>query len=286
MLINLLMSHLYHLLSYIPLSFLYILSSLISKLLPHVYRRNVVKKNLVNSFPKISKFELDKLISNFYAHFCDVFFETIKSYSISTKELKKRVFFSNFDELNHKLEKEEKVLVLASHQCNWEWLLLASQLNLNQPLNVIYKSISSRNINKALIKSRSRFGSKLIESKKALLHIRRNIKKIGIIAVVADQSPIKKNKKSWRILLNQDTAFFKSVEYLPRLLNSHVYFASMERLSRGNYSVKFDLISTPNQNLNKDILSEYVRKLEDQIKQKPDEWLWTHKRWKYTREDI
>ena len=186
------MSHLYHLLSYIPLNFLYIISSLISKFLPHVYRRNVVKKNLINSFPKISKFELDKLISNFYAHFCDVFFETIKSYSISTKELKKRVVFSNFDELNHKLEKEEKVLVLASHQCNWEWLLLASQLNLNQPLNVIYKSISNRNIDKSLIKSRSRFGSKLIESKKALLHIRRNIKKIGIIALVADQSPIKK----------------------------------------------------------------------------------------------
>ena len=103
-----LMSHLYHLLSYIPLNFLYIISSLISKFLPHVYRRNVVKKNLINSFPKISKFELDKLISNFYTHFCDVFFETIKSYSISTKELKKRVVFSNFDELNHKLEKKEK----------------------------------------------------------------------------------------------------------------------------------------------------------------------------------
>lgn len=280
------MTRVYLLLSYLPLNFLYILSSFVSIFLPHVYRRKVVKKNLVNSFPNISKFELENLIGNFYAHFCDIFFETIKSYSISSKELKKRVIFLNIDELNHKLEKKEKVLVLTSHQCNWEWLLLASQLNLNQPLNVIYKSISNRNIDKSLIKSRSRFGSKLIESKKALLHIRRNIKKIGIIALVADQSPIKKNKKSWRVLLNQDTAFFKSVEYLPRLLNSHVYFASMERLSRGKYSVKFDLISTPNQNLNKDILSEYVWKLEHQIKQKPDEWLWTHKRWKYTREDI
>ena len=77
--------------------------------------------------------------------------------------------------------------------------------------------------------------------------------------------------------MNQDTAFLSQWKYLPRLLNSHVYFASMERLSRGKYSVKFDLISTPNQNHNKDILSEYVRKLEHQIKQKPDEWLWTHK---------
>ena len=280
------MSHIYHILSYLPLTFLYILSSIVSIFLPHFYRRKVVEKNLVNSFPKISSFKLEKLIKNFYSHFCDIFFETIKSYSISTQELKKRVIFSNFDELNHKLEKKEKVLVLASHQCNWEWLLLASQLNLNQPLNVIYKSISNRKIDKILIKSRSRFGSKLIESKKALLYIRRNIKKIGIIAVVADQSPIKKNKKSWRMLLNQDTAFFKSVEYLPRLMNSHVYFASMKRLTRGKYSVRFDLISTPNQNSKKDILSEYVRKLENQIKQKPDEWLWTHKRWKYTTEDI
>ena len=116
------MSRVYHLLSYLPLNFLYILSSLVSIFLPHVYRRKVVKKNLVNSFPNISKFELKNLIGNFYAHFCDIFFETIKSYSISSKELKKRVIFSDIDELNHKLEKKEKVLVLTSHQCNWEWL--------------------------------------------------------------------------------------------------------------------------------------------------------------------
>ena len=97
------MSRLYHLLSYLPLNFLYILSSLVSIFLPHVYRRKVVKKNLVNSFPNISKFELENLIGNFYAHFCDIFFETIKSYSISSKELKKRVIFSDIDELNHKL---------------------------------------------------------------------------------------------------------------------------------------------------------------------------------------
>ena len=103
-----LMSRLYHLLSYLPLNFLYILSSFVSIFLPHIYRRKVVKKNLLNSFPNISKFELENLIGNFYTHFCDIFFETIKSYSLSSKELKKRVIFSNIDELNHKLEKKGK----------------------------------------------------------------------------------------------------------------------------------------------------------------------------------
>jgi KDO2-lipid IV(A) lauroyltransferase len=137
-----------------------------------------------------------------------------------------------------------------------------------------------------MMDSRSRFGSVLIDSKKALLYLKRNLKDVNVLAVVADQSPNKKNRKSWRKLLNQDTAFFKSVEYLPRIMNSYVYFASMQRTKRGHYSVNFDLISEPNSNSKKDILSEYVLKLENQIKSKPDEWLWTHNRWKFTQDDI
>ncbi len=280
------MSSLYSLISYLPLKILYFLSTFLSTFLPIIYRGKLVKSNLVKSFPDRSKEEIQQICNSFYKNFCDLFFETIKSYSISESELRQRVNFKNFHEINEKLKNKKKILVLASHQCNWEWLLLASQLNLSEPLNVIYKTISDKKFDQIMKNSRSRFGSVLIDSKKALLYLKRNIKDVGVLAVVADQSPIKKNRKSWRELLNQDTAFFKSVEYLPRIMNSYVYFASMERTSRGHYSVNFDLISEPNSNSKKDILSEYVIKLEKQIKTKPDEWLWTHNRWKFTQEDM
>ena len=280
------MSSLYNLISLFPLKILYFLSTFLSTFLPFLYRGKVVRNNLVKSFPDMSDEDINKIHKSFYTNFCDLFFETIKSYSISESELRERVSFKNFHEINDKLNNNKKILVLASHQCNWEWLLLASQLNLSKPLNVIYKTISDKKFNKIMMSSRSRFGSILIDSKRALLYLQRNLKEVGVLAVVADQSPIKKNRKSWRKLFNQDTAFFKSVEYLPRIMNSYVYFASMQRTSRGHYSVNFDLISDPNLNSKKDILSEYVFKLENQIKSKPDEWLWTHNRWKFTRDDI
>lgn len=280
------MSYLYNLISNLPLKILYSLSTFVSSFLPFFYRGGLVRKNLMKSFPDMTEEEMKKIYNKFYINFCDLFFETIKSYSISESELRERVNFKNFHDISDKLNNNKKILVLASHQCNWEWLLLASQLNLTRPLHVIYKTISDKKFDKIMMYSRSRFGSILIDSKKAMLYLKRNFKDVDVLAVVADQSPIKKNRKSWRKLLNQETAFFKSVEYLPRVMNSYVYFASMERTSRGHYSVDFDLISKPNSNSKKDILSEYVLKLENQIKLKPDEWLWTHNRWKFTRDDI
>lgn len=280
------MSSLYSLISFFPLKILYSLSTFLSTFLPFIYRGRIVRKNLMKSFPDMPEGEIQKIHNSFYINFCDLFFEIIKSYSISESELSNRVNFKNFHVINEKLSNNKKVLVFASHQCNWEWLLLASQLNLSTPLNVVYKRISNKKFDKVMMDSRSRFGSVLIDSKKALLYLKRNLKDVNVLAVVADQSPIKKNRKSWRKLLNQDTAFFKSVEYLPRIMNSYVYFASMQRTKRGHYSVNFDLISEPNSNSKKDILSEYVLKLENQIKSKPDEWLWTHNRWKFTQDDI
>ena len=132
--------------------------------------------------------------------------------------------------------------------------------------------------------SRSRFGSILIESKKAMLYLKNNLAKIDVLAVVADQSPNKKNRKLWLKMLNQDTSFFESVEYIPKFTNSVVYFASMKRKSRGFYSVKFDLISKPPYNKKVYILPEYVNKIESLIKRRPSEWLWSHKRWKLKKD--
>ena len=277
---------LYSLLSSLPLSFLYSISSFTSTVISTFYRKNVVLHNLNKSFPNEDDKKIIKIKNRFYQNFCDVFFETIKSYSIGKKELGSRVFFENFDVINNHILKNEKVVVFTSHQCNWEWLLLSSQLKLKKDLHVIYKKFSNKNFDKIIYDSRSRFGSVLIESKKAMLYLKNNLANIDVLAVVADQSPNKKNRKLWLKMLNQDTSFFESVEFIPKFTNSVVYFASMKRKSRGFYSVKFDLISKPPYNKKVYILPEYVNKIESLIKRRPSEWLWSHKRWKLKKDNI
>ena len=277
------MKYFFKLISSLPISFLYSFSSILSIVLSNFYRIKTVEINLKKSFPNLSNNTLNKIKSNFYKNFCDVLIETIKSNSISKKELSKRVKFENFDVINDHVTKNERVIVLTSHQCNWEWLLLSSQDKLKSDLHVIYKSLSNRSFDKILYESRSRFGSKLIESKNSIMFLKKKLKKVKVLAMVADQSPNINNRKVWYNMLNQKTAFYQSVNFIPKFTKSIVYFASMKRESRGCYSVKFDLISKPPYNKKTEILSDYVQKIESLIKKRPAEWLWSHKRWKLTQ---
>lgn len=277
------MKYLFKLISSLPISFLYSISSILSIVLSNFYRTKTVEGNLKKSFPNLSENSLNKIKSNFYKNFCDILIETIKSNSISKKELQKRVKFKNFHVINDHVTKNERVIVLTSHQCNWEWLLLSSQDKLKSDLHVIYKSLSNKSFDKILYESRSRFGSKLIDSKNSIMFLKKKLKKVKVLAMVADQSPNINNRKVWYNMLNQKTAFYQSVNFIPKFTNSIVYFASMKRESRGCYSVKFDQISKPPYNKKTEILSDYVQKIESLIKKRPAEWLWSHKRWKLTQ---
>ena len=277
------MKFFYHLVSKLPIKVLYVFSDFFYVLISRFYRKKVVETNIKNSFPDLSEEQYKKIKKRFYKNFCDIFFETIKSYSIKKGDLLKHVSFRNIDIINDHISNNERVVVLTSHQCNWEWLAISAEINLISNLHFIYKKLSSPTFDEIMYKSRSRFGSILLESKDAILKLKSDINNIKILGVVADQSPNKKNRIEWARMLNQDTAFFDSINYIPRVTNSVVYYASMVRESRGKYAVKFIKISASESSDKNSIIKEYAKQLENQIIQNPGDWLWSHKRWKLTK---
>ena len=134
---------------------LYILSDLFNYTFASLYRKKVVVNNLSNSFPSLSSKKIKKIKNTFYKNFCDLVFETIKSISIKESELKKRVKFKNMHLINKHIKNNERVVVLTSHQCNWEWLLLAAELNLDSNLHVIYKKLKNIKFNDLMYRSLS-----------------------------------------------------------------------------------------------------------------------------------
>jgi len=273
----------YHIVSKLPMSFLYFLSDIFYVVISRLYRKKVVEMNIRNSFPKLSEKELIQIKNRFYNNFCDIFFETIKSYTITKKHLFNSVKFKNIDIINHHVLNKERVVVLTSHQCNWEWLAISAEVNLKSTLHFIYKKLRNRIFDEIMFKSRSQFGSVLIESKDAISKLKDNLDEVKVLGIIADQSPNKKNRIEWAKMLNQDTAFFDSISYIPIITNSIVYYASMVRESRGKYVVEFIKISSPPYTNKKSIIKEYAAQLEDQINQNPGDWLWSHKRWKLTK---
>jgi KDO2-lipid IV(A) lauroyltransferase len=272
--------------SYLPLPVLYVVSDLLYAVVYYLahYRYQVVKTNLVNSFPEKDTFEIQSIIKHFYRNFCDYVVETLKSVSISGEEIKKRVVIRDSHLMEQYLNNGTSVLALTSHQFNWEWLLLALSQHISAPLNPVYKKLNSQYFDSLLLGIRSRFDCQPVEMQQTLSRIFSQRDEAHAYGFLADQTPLADADIYWSIFLNQETAFFTGTERIAHLTDYPVLFIGMKKLKRGYYEINFEKIAEPPyMKGDHTILDRYVEKIEQQIREKPAGWLWSHRRWKHKR---
>ena len=271
------------LLSRIPLNVLYLLSNLVYFTIFYVagYRKKTVYNNLKNAFPEKSDKEIRNIAREFYKRFSDFAVEVLKGITISAEELNRRVRFTNVEVLEPLRNKNQSVVVLASHQFNWEWGLLAGCLQLPFPIDAVYQQLSNKAFDKLMLDTRSRFGGNPIEKSSALLEIMRQKDRLKALGIVADQSPTQDAPKHWTIFLNQDTAFYLGAQQISRIAKYPAFFMHVKYISRGNYEVKLINIGLPPYEKGRfNVIENYARETEKAIASDPAGWLWSHQRWK------
>lgn len=272
--------------SKLPLSVLYGFSDFLFFITYYVtgYRKEIVWKNLTKSFPEKGEKELTAIIKQFYRDLCDYGVETLKLLTISREELGKRMVFKNPEILEKFAIKNQSVLILASHQFNWEWLLAAGCFNLPMPVDFVYQEQSSKFFNDFSLAGRMRFGGHpIIREHVARESIRRKGKQESrAIAIIADQFPGQgQDKRYWTKFLNQDTAFFQGIERLAELTQYPAVFFSVKKIKRGYYeSTGTPITQPPYERDGHELLNTYACMIEEKLEQQPSNWLWTHNRWK------
>jgi len=244
-------------------------------------KRNVVASNLKNSFPEKSEREIKKLAALSFKRLTFVIFEAFKTASLSEAEIRKRVIFRNPEVIQQYAQNNQSVLLLAAHHCNWEWLLSACSLQLSFPIDAVYKPLHDKVIDQQMIESRSRFGAKPIDNKNALIEIMKRRKEVRGFAMVADQSPMRKEEKYWTTFLNQDSSFAVGSQKIAQLTKYPAFFVGMRRLSLGHYEVYFEELGhAPYKKEGYELTEKYARALEKMIIDSPENWMWTNKKWK------
>ncbi len=275
-------------LSLLPLRVLYMLSNVLYVFVYHIagYRKSVVWDNLQHAFPGKTAAELRQIQKNFYRNFCDQWMETLKLLSISRTQLNKRMR-GNW-EVFEQLDKEEKnTYALLGHTFNWEWANVACQFNAPQTFAGIYMPVKNRAFDRLMQKLRLRGGGLLISmmSKKSgfqQLHDRRYI-----MGLIADQNPSNLKSAVWLPFMHREAPFFKGPEQLARRDKAAVVFAGIKKVKRGYYEVRLEkIISDASQTESGSIMQQYVAFMEKQLHEQPANWLWTHRRWKYRKEDF
>lgn len=250
------------------------------------FRKKVVWNNLCNAFPDKSPAELRAIMKAFYSHFCDLVVESIRMFSMSESEARRRCTFRETEILEEHHRAGRSVVLTAGHYNSWEMAVMIMDALIPHQTVGIYAPLSNSFFEKKINASRGKFGMVLVSKNQIAEYIEQHQADLNLYFLAADQSPTYAKKVYWTRFLNQETAVAFGPEKFAKKYDMAVVYCHIYKQSRGFYEVVFENIEPqPAQALHGSITEAHVRALEKDIIAAPQFWLWTHKRWKRKRRE-
>jgi KDO2-lipid IV(A) lauroyltransferase len=272
------------LISILPYRLFYGFSDFLFFMLYHIigYRKKVVRDNLKLTLPEKSDEELYQIQKDFYKHLCDLFLEMVKTMHLSKEDVKKRYHVQNI-EVIQEIEKEKSILIVCSHYANWEWNVSMNNYIKSRGF-AIYQKIENVYFDRLIKKLRTKWNTTPIEQKETIKAVIRNEQQhiTGIYGMVSDQSPMVSKAQYWNTFMGIKVPVFNGAEVLARKLDLAVVFLKVSKVKRGYYRADFIPITRNGKSTKEhEITEQFLRLTEQQIKERPEHYLWTHRRWKH-----
>lgn len=273
-------------LSKMPLGVLYRLADFLYFVLYRClgYRTKVVLGNLRHSFPEKSEAEIQAIADEFYHFFCDQLVETIRMFSMSKEELFERCKMNDIELFHHYFAEHKAVIIAGGHYNNWELVAMGLCAQIPHEGVALYHPLKNKFLNQKLQESRARFGMEMIPTRDSRTFFAENKERLIATVFGTDQAPSNARNAYWTMFLHQETPIFWGTERYAKEYNWPVVFIKVSRLGRGYFAVDtLPVTDEPLQAAEGEISEKHTRILEQIIREKPDFWLWTHRRWKRSR---
>ena len=282
----------WYLLSLLPLSVLYVLSDILFVLAYYVlrYRRRLVRKNLMDSFPEKKKSEIIKIEKGFYLFLCDYIVESMKLLTMSKKDLQRRMVFKGTETVNEIIADGQSCAIYLGHYCNWEWITsLPLYVTKDAQCGQIYHPLENKDFDRLFLRLRERMGAVCIpmaETLRRIVEFKKKGKQV-VVGYISDQVPYWNNIHYWTNFLHHDTPVLTGTERIAKSANHAVFYMDVKCVRRGYYECEFKLITRePKKYKDFELTEIYFRELEKTIQRDPKYWLWSHNRWKRTHEEF
>ncbi|TBN06649.1 lipid A biosynthesis acyltransferase [Hyunsoonleella flava] len=274
-----------YVISILPFRMLYAVSDGLYILIYRVfgYRKKVVKSNLNLVFPEKSDAEIKRITKVFYHHLCDMILESIKSLTISENEMRKRFTFTNVELIQNIESQGKSIILMCAHYGSWEWIFIL-QTYIKSRGNAVYKPLANKYFDRLVKRIRAKYNSYLIATKEIIPTLIQE-KREGVISIngfVSDQSPKLNKAFHWNEFMGVNVPVHTGAEMLAKKLDMAVVFFGVKKVKRGYYETTFKTITlTPKDYEDYQITDIFLKLVEEQIREAPEYYLWTHKRWKH-----
>jgi KDO2-lipid IV(A) lauroyltransferase len=272
-----------------PFPILYLISDGIYVLLYYVigYRKKTVRENLALALPHLSEKERLVIEKKSFHHLCDMFLEMVKTMTISEKEINKRFQYSNLEVYLDLEKKGKSIALMCAHYASYEWVISMNN-HITFKGYAIYKRIANKHFDKLVRDIRSKFKAYLITTKETKVCIEQNNKNgiLGVFGFASDQTPRRSDNLYWDSFMGIETPIHFGAEMLAKRYNMNVIYLKVKKVKRGYYEASFEVLSEDVKSVPDYKISEtFMRKVEQQIYEAPEFYLWTHKRWKHKKYD-
>ena len=242
----------------------------------------MVRENLTLVFPEKPASEIKRIEKEFYRHMCDMFLEMAKTMNLSKAAVRKKYKVLNI-EVIQEIEKEKSILMPCSHYANWEWNV-SMNLYVKSKGYAIYQKLANKYFDKLVKDLRSRWNTTLITTHETVKTVIKNEKEgtTSIYGMVSDQSPMVVHAHYWDKFMGITVPIYIGTETLARKLDLAVVFLKVSKVKRGYYQAEFIPITlSGKETAPYEITKKFIALTEQQIRERPEHYLWTHKRWKH-----
>lgn len=272
--------------SILPYPVLYFIADGLYVILYHIvgYRKKVVMENLEKAFPEKSEEERVRIARLFFSHFCDLVVESLKTFTISEQQVRQRLTCSNPEVIDKYYDQKKSVLLAGAHYANWEMEAVGIDMCTKHQAAAIYLLLSNPYFDKKMQVSRAQFGLRMVSTRAVKQFFEEAKDQLTATAFLVDQSPKHPSTSYWTTFLNQETAVSFGIEKYAKDLDYPVLYMHLNKVKRGHYVMSFeDVCPNPKNSAYGEITEQITRITERIIREQPEYWLWSHKRWKFKK---
>jgi KDO2-lipid IV(A) lauroyltransferase len=246
------------------------------------WRRALLQRQLVRCLPEFGEDRRRAISAGFYDYLGELAPEVLAGRLMGREEILRRVRIANPEVVEQLLQEGQRVLVLSSHHCNWEWLLLAVSAGFSQPMVAAYKPLRNAALDARVRRMRERLGGTMVPAKQLVPHLLEKRGQVKLLAMLADQSPpAVAEQQAWLEFFGQPTAFFRGPGWICAKLGFVPVFAAVQRERFGQYRVELTPLAESGEKLEpQQVLVRYVERLEAHVRTHPEQYFWAYNRWK------
>ena len=286
------MSLIKYLIQFITISFLLVLfrmlgfkiaSNISSKIFTYIgplFRsKNLIKENIIKAYPKIENKDLKKIINDMWGNYGRILSEYVFMKNFRNSKLSDNIIIKG-QEILDKIKSENKpVIFISGHFNNFELMAMHIEKS-GLEVAAIYRPLNNKFLNFFMEKIRKKFICKhqikkgISGTKKILNHFKNGTS----IALMIDQRLSQGIKTNF---FNQEALTTTIPAQFVKKFSCKIVPVYIERINKFNFALKvYEPISYSKNETIHNITSDLNKILEKMILKNPEQWIWSHNRWK------